>query len=60
MGNTKIGKGGSRKHGRNSEKCKIYKLENRREKNKKRKLLKELKKQPNNENIKEALKKLGA
>jgi hypothetical protein len=53
---TKKQSGGSKKIGRNKIKCNAYRAEGRREKNKKRKLLKLLKTQPNNQQIVNALK----
>jgi hypothetical protein len=52
------GKSGSRKYGRNKVKCALYRVQNRREKNKLRKLKKLSKKQPNNKQIPKLIKKL--
>lgn len=52
------GKSGSRKHGRNKVKCALYRAQNRREKNKLRKLKKLSKKQPNNKQIPKLIKQL--
>jgi hypothetical protein len=48
----------NRKHGRNKEFCKRYKAENRRHKNKIKKLKKHIKKFPNEKNAVRVLKNL--
>lgn len=48
----------NKKYGRNAVKCKVYATQGRREKNKKRRLLTLLVKQPHNEQLQVALDKL--
>ena len=54
----KRGKSGARKYGRNEVKCKRYKAEHRREKNKLRKLRKLARKQTNNKQLIKRIKEL--
>ena len=54
----KKGRSGARKYGRNEVKCKRYKSEHRREKNKLRKLKKLARKQPNNKQLFKTIRKL--
>lgn len=49
----------AKKAGRNKEKCKLYAAAGQKEKNKVEKLLRTLKKQPNNRLVMEALKSRG-